>query len=755
MVPYWKQIMTNNVDLSPGMESSQPTIHELWAPISEMEIRRGLPAGTTSAGPDGIAARLIRKIPSEILVRIYNIIMWCGKAPRRLLESITTLIAKKSGASSPGDFRPITVSSVFIRTLHKVLSSRMAKLVHLDPRQRAFRPTDGCSDNIFLLDLLLRYHHKHHKPLFMASLDIAKAFDSVSHKTIEETLQVMGVPEPMVMYIKDVYAGSSTQLCCNGWTSAKIHPDCGVKQGDPMSPMIFNMVIDRLLKRLPSEIGVKVSGLTINAAAFADDMLLFASTPVGLQRMLNMSIQFLGDCGLKINATKCMTVALRNVPHEKKTVVDKETIFLCEKRILPALKRSDDWKYLGVPFTPEGRTQSDVARKLSSSLERLTKAPLKPQQRLFALSTMVIPGLFHQLELGCTTLSTLRKVDTILRQAVRRWLSMPTDTPNAYIHANVKDGGLGITSLRWSVPLRRLRRLEKLPIAEQGTIGAPGSFLQKDVAQCKQRLKDGNRLLETSSDINRRWAELLHASVDGVGLKNSDKVPQQHSWLKDGTSFLTGNDYLQACKLRINALPTKSRTARGQFKERFCRAGCNKAETLNHVLQQCHRTHGPRIKRHDALVIYAVRALEAKNYEVHVEPKLTTQLGVRKPDIIATKENFAIVIDAQVINDQYSPEEAHRNKIRYYQNIEEDIKNWSNKRNIIFTSITLSWRGIWSKQSAESLLQLRVIKKKDLKVLATRAIVGGLCAFYQFNKTTAVKEMTSKRTGVKNSGRKD
>lgn len=403
MIPYWKQIITNNIDVSPGLESSRSTINELWAPITELEIRKALPAGTTSAGPDGVAARLIRKVPCEVLIRIFNIIIWCGKALRKLLESITTLIPKKSGANLPGDFRPITVSSVFIRTLHKVLSTRMAKLVHLDPRQRAFRPTDGCSDNIFLLDLLLRYHHKQHESLYMASLDIAKAFDSVSHKTIEETLRIMGIPEPMTMYIIDVYARSSTLLCCDGWTSTKIHLECGVKQGDPMSPIIFNMIIDRLLKQLPPEIGVRMGGLTINAAAFADDMLLFASTPMGLQKMLNLSTQFLNDCGLKINASKSMTVALRNMPHEKKTVVDKETVFLCEKKILPALKRSDDWKYLGVPFTPEGRARSDVTRKLSLSLERLTKAPLKPQQRMFALRTMVIPGLFHQLELGNNT----------------------------------------------------------------------------------------------------------------------------------------------------------------------------------------------------------------------------------------------------------------------------------------------------------------------------------------------------------------
>lgn len=146
--------------------------------------------------------------------------------------------------------------------------------------------------------------------------------------------------------------------------------------------------------------------------------------------------------------------------------------------------------------------------------------------------------------------------------------------------------------------------------------------------------------------------------------------------------------------MRINALPTKSRTSRGRPIERFCRAGCNKVETLNHILQQCHRTHGPRIKRHDALVAYTVQALERADYEVHVEPKLSTEYGVRKPDIIAKKNDSALVIDTQVINDQYSLEVTHENKVRYYQIIEEDIRKWCNTQHTTFTSLTISWRGI-------------------------------------------------------------
>jgi len=93
-----------------------------------------------------------------------------------------------------------------------------------------------------------------------------------------------------------------------------------------MSPTIFNMIIDGLLNRLLKDIEARIGEMVVNAAVLADDMLLFASTPMGLQKLIDLTTDFLGKCGLKVNTAKCMTISLRNVPHEKK--IDRETVFI-------------------------------------------------------------------------------------------------------------------------------------------------------------------------------------------------------------------------------------------------------------------------------------------------------------------------------------------------------------------------------------------------------------------------------------------
>ena len=135
----------------------------------------------------------------------------------------------------------------------------------------------------------------------------------------------------------------------------------------------------------------------------------------------------------------------------------------------------------------------------------------------------------------------------------------------------------------------------------------------------------------------RRFAAALHNSVDGGALKESRNIPQQKRWIAEGTRFLSGRDFVLTCELRINAMPTKSRTSRGRIHDRSCRSGCNAPETNNHVLKTCHRTHDARIRRHDVVVTCLARGFEQRKYRVTREAEFCSEEGVRKPDFIATK----------------------------------------------------------------------------------------------------------------------
>lgn len=744
MAPYWEAVFTASCDSSPHLTQEGSILEELWKPVEDDEVRRAFPGLGSSTGPDLITVRQLRAVPVSILKRIFCIFMLCGRVPEWLLESRTVFIPKKDNATDPADFRPITVSSVLTRSFHKVLSNRLVRTVSLDRKQRAFLPVDGCAENIFSLDVLLRYHRQNFKPVHLASLDIAKAFDSVSHKTIFASLRAHGVPQSMVAYIKYVYDHSSTHLVCGNESSKRIRPTCGVKQGDPLSPMLFNIVIDGMLREIPAHVGVDLGTNHYNGFAFADDVIFVASTAQGLQLTLDHAVGYLAQCGLNINATKSFSIALRNVPHEKKSVVDSRIRFQVAGRTLPALKRTDEWKYLGIPFTPEGRSICRPEHQLKAVLNKLTKAPLKPQQRLFALRTVALPGLYHLLTLGSTFLSTLKKCDILVRGAVRKWLTLPHDVTKAYFHANAKDGGLSIPSLRWLMPLHRMKRLKALVVGGQ----CPTTFISCELGLVERRLRDGPSILDSKSKIERRWASLLHSSVDGKSLASSNDVPQQHQWVTDGSRFLSGRDFINTTKLRINALPTKSRSSRGRTNSRLCRAGCNETETLNHILQTCHRTHGPRVARHNAVVSYIKRAMATKYDYVEEEPHIRTNAGLSKPDLIAVRGSAAIVADAQVVGEQSDLAVAYARKKEKYSSLLAEIRARYGVKDVSFTSITLSCRGVWSRHSVDDLLRSNILRRSELKVLSSRVLVGGMACYNVFSRSTAVRRGCLPRSGI-------
>jgi hypothetical protein len=105
------------------------------------------------------------------------------------------------------------------------------------------------------------------------------------------------------------------------------------------------------------------------------------------------------------------------------------------------------YEYLGVPLSAKGATPLS-ADKLQKYLDNLSRAPQKPQQRLYILKRHVIPALYHQLVLSDCSKRLFTFLDVKIRGAVKIWLKMAKNTSNFYIHALVNEGDLMATAVR-------------------------------------------------------------------------------------------------------------------------------------------------------------------------------------------------------------------------------------------------------------------------------------------------------------------
>ena len=655
--------------------------------------------------------------------------------------TMTVFTPKKEGGSSdPGDFRPLTICSVILREFNKIISRRLINCHTYDERQTAYLPIDGVCINVCLLTAIIAEAKRERKELHIAILDLIKAFNSVYHSALIEAIQEVGCPAGFVNYITNMYNNVETELQFEG-ESELVRILAGVYQGDPLSGPLFTIAYEKALKSLNDEVGFDLSDQRFNASAYSDDGMLFAMTVIGLQGNLDRFSHTLSQIGLKINPNKSKTISFVPSGRDKKTKIVSNKKFKVGGEDIATLSITDFWKHLGIVFDSSGPEITKVS--LDEQLIKLSKAPLKPQQRIHMLKTFIIPKHQHRLVLSRTTAAGLIKMDLTIRRYVRTWLHLPKDVPVAYIHAPVKAGGLGIPCLKQWIPLMRFTRLKKAEQIGGSRVAAILSCntyrsIIHSATQALAMLNCGNS--PTLQGYHAYWKEMLVGKVDGKDLAMSNNHSSSTAMNSTKMNEISGEDYVHYNQIRTNSVPTRKRVARGRpDRLTTCRAGCRQEETLQHVIQQCVRTHGGRIKRHDRVRDILCEELKKKSYMVEKEVHVRTSQGLLKPDIVIKKGNKAIVIDVQVVQCT-GLETSHRMKISKYRDdpeLNELIKAKYKVQEVTFDACTLSYKGIWSKNCIDSLKKLK-ISNHCLFMIVTSVLRGSWLNWRWFNSTTTV-----------------
>ena len=272
----------------------------------------------SSPGPDGIPYIVYKKlwrIAGPIILNSWKFSIANKTLPPSHLESVITLLPKEGkDIRDIKNWRPITLSNCDAKIITKALACKVSKVLDsiIDEAQTAYVPGRSVADNL-RTNFFFKTHCKMNNiDAVLISLDAKKAFDSVDHRYIEETLIAYGFGKGFIDIFKLLYKDLTARILVNGFLTEAIKIGRGVKQGDALSCAIFIICIDPLLRNINKSnkiegIEVRRNGqkITFKGGAYADDVSIICSKKrESIQEVFNEYNRLTERSGLEFNAEK-------------------------------------------------------------------------------------------------------------------------------------------------------------------------------------------------------------------------------------------------------------------------------------------------------------------------------------------------------------------------------------------------------------------------------------------------------------------
>ena len=294
----------------------------LFQPIQEAELLMAIAklALNKAQGPDNISNDMLKHSPTYIqqhLLRLFNMCYEFGIYPQTWRKTYIAPIHKKGNIHNPANYRGLALSSCVAKLYTSILNAKlydeMQRLNLHVSCQGGFVKGRRTSDNLYVLNAIRDGARRKKKNLWCLFLDITKAYDTVDRDRMFQILQDCLICPYLTRAIMTSLDGTLYAIKLDGYVSDFFRTIRGLKQGDSLSPLLYNLYTHHLRDIIMRDMHLEdhIPSLASNRVpvlAFADDTILLSYTIAGLQQILNSAILYLQGASLTINPTKCYLV---------------------------------------------------------------------------------------------------------------------------------------------------------------------------------------------------------------------------------------------------------------------------------------------------------------------------------------------------------------------------------------------------------------------------------------------------------------
>lgn len=377
-----------------------------------------------ACGPEGVNLFMLNYLPFKAKIVLLLAINQSFERnfPKKWSEFRITLLPKKSDPKTPADFRPISIVNTFQKIRSKLI------LLHLEKwsisnkifnnNQHGFRKSYSSMEPILKISL---EKIKNPGPTFVKFIDVKKAYDSVPTHILFKTLLTLGVPQSIVLAIREHYNNAYAIPIMNGFTCQPVKVERGLRQGCCLSPILYNLYTNIILNHINDK--YKSNLIKNPIIAFADDIVILHSSKAKIGEIYSDLLTILSKLGLSVNESKNVDITFGQEYPTKKT------------------------RYLGTFFESENSSvliYEECEKVINSYTSVFANIPLSFHSKKIIINSIICPKIVSIISNPLLLPSYSSKIIVLYKKMISSTLKLPFWSSHRSIFDSLEHGGLGM-----------------------------------------------------------------------------------------------------------------------------------------------------------------------------------------------------------------------------------------------------------------------------------------------------------------------
>ena len=416
--------ITPAVDLL-DIETEPPNVEEVKIAIKG--LKNGKAPGIDIESIPRVQAELLKAEEHQTALALTEILrdIWTSEeTPQSWKMGLIVKLPKKGDLSNCNNWRGIMLLPVTSKVLSRIILNRLSDTIdhYLRKEQAGFRKGRSCAEHIFTLRQIIEQSNEWRATIYINFIDFAKAFDSINRTALWKILSHYGIPNKIISIIKMLYRDFGAKVICGSNLTEEFIIKTGVKQGCLLSPLLFSLCIDWLMKETKGNNKRGISWTfteTLEDIDFADDIALLAHRQKDIQGKTEDLATYGKQIGLNINSDKTEVMKINSKSNQPLTINNMN------------VEEVQEFTYLGSKITTDGDSGADVkgrinkARGAFAALRKIwktSKISIKTKLRIF--KSNVLGVLLYGAESWKVTQTICHKLDVFQTRSLRRILGI-------------------------------------------------------------------------------------------------------------------------------------------------------------------------------------------------------------------------------------------------------------------------------------------------------------------------------------------